>query len=406
MRGIPSHLILVFFLIVFIIELISWSGFQILIRELKKKTRTLLSAGFVCYSLAFFVLLIYAFVNPRLIRESHNYTFFMVVITLSFIDLFPRSLFSLATLFSFPVKRIWGNRMQKLLLAGTTLLSTGIVLAVVYGVFAGRYTIRTRHQNLYFSDLPAQFDGFKIVQISDIHFGSFGKNTKVFAEAVKKIDAIKPDVILFTGDIVNNFADEMNRFEPYLKQLHAQYGNFAIPGNHDYGDYSDWPDPASKEKNLIRLREDMTQSGFKLLLNQNARIAIGDTAIYIAGVENWSRPPFPRYARLKLALEGIPKHAFKILMTHEPGHWKAEVIQKTDVPLTLSGHTHGGQIGINIAGIEFSPIWMLYREWGGLYRSGEQFLYVNRGLGTVGFPGRIEMDPEITVLTLFRSKDH
>lgn len=366
----------------------------------------MLSTIFVFFSLASFILLIVAFANPKLIRESHTYNFFMVVITISYIDLFPKLLISLVTFFSSPIKWMWGIRKQKLLLAGTALLSTGFVLIVLYGVFVGRFTTQILYENLYFSTLPGQFNGFKIVQISDTHFGSFGKNTSSFAKDVQTINEVNPDLILFTGDIVNNFAEEIDRFEPLLKQLRARYGKFAIPGNHDYGDYSDWPNPAAKQQNLTEIRKSITQAGFILLLNQNARIEVGDTAIYIVGVENWTHAPRPRYGRLKLALQGIPEKAFKILMTHEPEHWKAKVIQKTDIPLTLSGHTHGGQIGINIAGIEFSPIWLMYKEWAGLYQSGNQFLYVNRGLGTVGLPGRIEVDPEITVLTLLTSKNH
>lgn len=406
MRGIPSSFVLIFFLIIFFVELISWFGLRILIREMGKKIRTIISAIYIFFSLLFFVLIIIAFSNPQLIREGHSYTFFLVIITLSFIDLIPKTLFSLVTLLSFPVRWIAGIRKQQLLLAGTTLLETGIVVAVLYGVFIGRYTIRTIHQDLYFSNLPAQFDGLKIVQLSDIHLGSFGKDPEVLKKTIKKIDRIKPDILLFTGDIVNNFADEMDSFEPYLQQLSAKYGKFAIAGNHDYGDYSNWPDSASKAQNLIRIREGLTNAGFKLLSNQNAPVSIGDTAVYILGVENWGKHPFPQYARLDLALKGIPDGAFKILMTHDPAHWKAKVINQTDIPLTLSGHTHGGQIGIKIAGIEFSPIWLTQRDWGGLYQAGKQFLYVNRGLGTVGFPGRIEMNPEITVLTLFRTKSH
>jgi hypothetical protein len=405
MRGIPLHFIPAFFTIVFLIVIVSWLGLQVLISELKKPRRAIILSIFILYSLAFYTGLVCAFINPRLIREAHHYTFFMLVIAISFFDLFPRTLFSLITLVSFPVKWSAGIRKQKLLLAGATLLSSGMALVIVHGIFVGRYTVRTLHQDLHFSNLPAQFDGFKIVQISDIHFGSFGKNISFFEKAVKEINDLQPDVILFTGDIVNNFADELDGFESDMTMLQARYGKFAIPGNHDYGDYSDWPDPVAKEQNLIRLRDEITQSGFRLLLNQNSRLAIGDTAIYIAGVENWSRAGFLRYANLQAALAGIPKHAFTILMTHEPEHWEARVTGKTDVSLTLSGHTHGGQIGVNIAGIEFSPIWFMFREWAGLYRSGDQFLYVNRGMGTVGFSGRIEINPEITVLTLFRSKN-
>ncbi len=406
MRGIPSSFLIFFFIFIFSIELISYLGFRILVGNLKKKRRTCLMLCFGFISLLFSGLLIYAFANPQLIRQSHNYTFFFIVITLSIANLFPKSFFSLVTLFSFPFRWFMGINRQRILLAGSFLLSIGIALIIFYGVFFGRYLIRVEKQNLYFADFPKQLEGLKIVQLSDIHLGSFGKNPKVLQETIKQINEIKPDLLLFTGDIVNNFADEMDGFESYLNQLQAKYGKFAIAGNHDYGDYSNWPDSVSKEQNLLRIREGLTRVGFKLLLNQWSSVKIKDTSICIVGVENWGRPPFPQYARLDLAMNGIPVNSFDILMSHDPAYWQAKVVHQTNIPLTLSGHTHGGQFGIKLAGIEFSPIWLIQKDWGGLYRSGNQYLYVNRGLGTVGFPGRIEMKPEITVLTLFRTKSH
>ena len=362
--------------------------------------------GFGFVSLLFSGLLIYAFANPHLIRQSHNYIFFFIVITLSIVNLFPKSFFALLTLCSFPLRWLRGISWQRIVLAGSFLLSIGIALIILYGVFIGRYSIRVEKQNLYFADFPKQLNGLKIVQLSDIHLGSFGKNPKVLQEAIQQINKIKPDILLFTGDIVNNFSDEMDGFEPYLNQLQAKYGKFAILGNHDYGDYYNWPDSVSKEQNQERIRSGLTAAGFNLLLNKWSLVRMKDTSICIVGVENWGHKPFPQYARLDLAMNGIPANSFKILMTHDPAHWQAKVINQTSIPLTLSGHTHGGQFGIKLAGIEFSPIWLIQKDWGGLYRSGNQYLYVNRGLGTVGFPGRIEMKPEITVLTLFRTKSH
>jgi predicted MPP superfamily phosphohydrolase len=204
---------------------------------------------------------------------------------------------------------------------------------------------------------------------------------------------------------VNNFSEEIKPFKQCLQQLSARYGKFAIQGNHDYGDYSNWPDSTSKKVNLHQIQASLTDAGFNLLLNQSDKINVKDTSFYLIGVQNWGHPPFPQYANLEVAMKGIPDHSFKILMSHDPEHWNSIVVPQTDIPLTLSGHTHGGQFGIKIAGIEFSPVYFIQKHWGGIYQSHNQTLYVNRGLGTVGFPGRIEMRPEITVLTLYRTKN-
>ena len=226
------------------------------------------------------------------------------------------------------------------------------------------------------------------------------------SNTVRIVKELDPDLLLFTGDLVNNFSDEIKGFEPYLNQLSGRYGKYAIQGNHDYGDYSNWPDSTSKIRNLHQIQSGLTDAGFKLLLNSWDKISVKDTSFALIGVENWGHRPFPQYANLEVAMKGIPLNSFEILMTHDPAHWDAKVVPETDIPLTLSGHTHGGQFGIKIAGIEFSPIYFIEKNWGGLYRSQGQTLYVNRGLGTIGYKGRIEMRPEITLLTLYRTKNH
>ncbi|MDP2337958.1 MAG: metallophosphoesterase [Bacteroidota bacterium] len=405
MRGIPSSFLIFFFAFVFLVEFISYFGFRILINHLSKIVRTYLTLVYFLVSLSVTGLIAYSFSNPEVIRQSRDYTFFFVVITLSFLNLIPKIFFALITLISYLIRWTAGLHGQKLALTGSFLLCSGAFLVIIYAVWAGRYDIHVEKQNLYFSDLPKQLDGLKIVQLSDIHLGSYGKNPSAMKETVQIIEQLQPDLLLFTGDIVNNFGEEMKDFEPYLKQLSAKYGRYAIQGNHDYGDYFNWPDSTSKRKNLDMIEAGLTDSGFILLLNQWTKIAVKDTSISLIGVENWGRPPFPQYANLDIAMKGIPDNSFKILMSHDPAHWKAKVVSQTNIPLTLSGHTHGGQLGVKIAGIEFSPIYFNQKNWGGLYQSGNQMLYVNRGLGTVGFPGRIEMRPEITLLTLFRTKN-
>ncbi len=406
MRGIPSSVLTLFFAFVFLVEFISYLGFRQLIYQATKKIQWYLSLLFFLISFFTIGMLIYAFSNPESIRQSRDYTFFNFVIVVSFLNLAPKSFFDLMTILSYLIRWIAGLREQIITLLGSLLVGSGIFIVFSYGIFIGRYQVIINRQDLYFDNLPAQLDSFKIVQLSDIHLGSFRNDPDILKKTIKMIETIQPDLLLFTGDIVNNFGDEMKGFEPYLKQLSARYGKYAIQGNHDYGDYYEWPDSISKQKNLDQIESGLTQAGFKLLLNQWDKIIVKDTSFALIGVENWGHKPFPQYANLDVAMKGVPANSFKILMSHDPAHWKAIVLPQSDIPLTLSGHTHGGQFGLKIAGIEFSPIYIVQKYWGGLYKSGNQYLYVNRGLGTIGFSGRIEMNPEITLLTLFRTKNH
>lgn len=406
MRGIPSSFLILFFSLIFMLELISYFGIRILIKHRSKKIRYYLTSFYAAISILNLGLLLFAFANPEDIRQAKNYTLYYIVISLSFINLLPKLFFSLTTLVSFLLRWLAGKNAQLLQLMGSLLISSGILLMIAYGVFFGRNNLNVEKSDLYFDNLPEQLDGLTIVQLSDIHLGSFGNNTKVMAETVEILTNINPDLLLFTGDLVNNFSDEIGGFEPFLKQLPARYGKYAILGNHDYGDYSTWPDSMAKQKNLELIKSGLTDAGFTLLLNDWEKISVKDTSFSLIGVENWGHPPFPQYANLDAAMINIPDNSFKILMSHDPAHWKSIVVPQTDIPLTLSGHTHGAQFGIKIAGIEFSPIYFVQKNWGGLYQADNQKLYVNRGLGTIGFPGRIGMRPEISVLTLFRTKIH
>lgn len=406
MRGIPPSFLVFFFAIVFFIELISFIGLRKLIASLPRQIRSIILVVTILISVAATLLLFYSFSNPELIRQSSNYSFFILVISVSFLNLFPKSFFTLMTLLSYPISWLMSLRNQLHVLAGALIISSGIFFVIAYGIFLGRYNLNVEKHDLHFENLPAQLDGLKIVQISDIHLGSFGKKTYNIKKSTEIINKIQPDLLFFTGDIVNNFGEEMDGFEPYLNQYKASFGKFAIMGNHDYGDYSNWPDSASKARNLQQIKTGLTRAGFRLLLNEWEKVNINDTAICVIGVENWGHPPFPQYARLDLALDSVPTDCFNILLTHDPSHWKAVVVPETTIPLTLSGHTHGGQFAVKIAGIEFSPLYFYQKLWGGLYKSEDQLLYVNRGLGTIGFPGRIDMRPEITVLTLKQTKSH
>ncbi len=406
MRVISFHLLIILIVLLILVEFISYLGFHLLTKRLSSKTKLSLSIFYILTSLLFAGLLLNSFSNPEIIRQSRNYSFFYFVIAVSILNLVLKSFFAIATLFSFFVRWMSGLRWQILVLSGSLLLSLTIFLVIFQGILFGRYVVNVQQHELYFDDLPVQLDGLKIVQFSDAHLGSFGKNLYVMQKTLQTVKSLHPDLLVFTGDIVNNFAEEMKGFESYLKLLPARYGKYAIQGNHDYGDYSNWPDSMSKVQNLQQIHKGLIQTGFKLLLNESDKLTINDTSLYIIGVENWGHPPFPQYARLGQAMNGVPGKSFKILLSHDPAHWSAMIVPKTDIQLTLSGHTHGGQFALKIAGIEFSPIYFYQKYWAGLYQSDNQRLYVNRGLGTIGFPGRVEMRPEITLLTLRRTKNH
>ena len=271
---------------------------------------------------------------------------------------------------------------------------------IVYAVFRAVYRFKV-HEVVVKSDLlPQNFNGLRIVQISDLHLGSFNYRYHILHRAINTINSLKPDFIFFTGDLVNNYAWELNGWEDVLKSLTAQQGKYSVLGNHDYGDYSKWESEEERNSNFADIKDFHAQIGFKLLLNEAECIENKGDKIAIVGVENWGNPPFKQYGDLQQSLQGVEDVGFKILLSHDPSHWSEEVVNKTNIALTLSGHTHGMQAGINIKNKEWSPIKYKYKHWAGLYRLGHQFLYVSRGLGWMGFPGRLGMRPEITFIEL------
>ena len=271
---------------------------------------------------------------------------------------------------------------------------------IVYAVFRAVYRFKV-HQVVVKSDLlPQSFIGLRIVQISDLHLGSFNYRYHILHRAINTINSLKPDFIFFTGDLVNNYAWELNGWEDVLKELTAKKGKYSVLGNHDYGDYSKWESEEERNGNFADIKDFHAQIGFKLLLNEAECIENKGDKIAIVGVENWGNPPFKQYGDLQQSLQGVEDVGFKILLSHDPSHWSEEVVSKTNIALTLSGHTHGMQAGINIKNKEWSPIKYKYKHWAGLYRLGHQFLYVSRGLGWMGFPGRLGMRPEITFIEL------
>ncbi|NER15739.1 metallophosphoesterase [Spongiivirga citrea] len=271
---------------------------------------------------------------------------------------------------------------------------------IIYGVFRSLYRFKVHRVRLALKALPRSFDGLRIVQISDIHLGSFNSRYHIFDRAVKLINDLNPDLIFFTGDLVNNYAWELKGWKSTFEQLVAKQGKYAVLGNHDYGDYSEWKSDEDRLDNFNAIKIFINEIGFKLLLNEAEIVNNNNEQIAIVGVENWGSPPFKQYGNLGLAMIGVTQIPFKILLSHDPTHWKEEVAKATNIDLTLSGHTHGMQAGINLKTKKWSPIKYKYEHWAGLYDSGDQYLYVNRGLGWLGFPGRLGMRPEITFIEL------
>ncbi|MDO4228629.1 MAG: metallophosphoesterase [Capnocytophaga sp.] len=278
-------------------------------------------------------------------------------------------------------------------------------VSVVYGVTKGKYNYKVWKYTLYYEDLPDAFDGYKITQISDIHSGSFDDRKKI-QHGIELINQQKSDAIMITGDIVNNLATELLPWKDIFKQLKAKDGVFSILGNHDYGDYSSWKDATEKAKNLELLKQIQQEMGFDLILNDHRYIEKNGEKIAIIGVENWGYGRFSKYGDLEKAMQNVADEDFKILLSHDPTHWEYEVLpQNKNIQLTLSGHTHGMQVGIEIEGlVRWSPSEWSYKYWGGMYEEEGKKLNVNRGFGYHAFPGRVGIWPEITVIELRKKK--
>lgn len=287
-------------------------------------------------------------------------------------------------------------------MAKAALVAGGVPLATLtYGIVRNAYRYRRFAVDVPIAGLPASLDGFKIVQISDMHSGSWTRSEPL-NDAVKLINDEQGDIVCFTGDLVNNEAREMLPFVDIFKQVKGKHGVFSVLGNHDYGDYRPWDTPEDKEANMQLLYKTHADLGWDLLRDENRIIEIDGYRLAVMGVENWGETlRFPRKADLAKAYRGVEDCDCKVLLSHDPTHWDARIRPGyPDIDLTLSGHTHGFQFGVEIPGFKWSPSKYIYKQWAGLYREGEQFLYVNRGLGFLGYPGRVGILPEVTVLTL------
>lgn len=420
-----SSIVILFPLLLFmlLVDVYTWRGIKPLVARIgyswARKSLALLFWGIT--GLIFTAFVVFTF-GIRSVKQSDAYVYvgwLLIGFTLFYIPKFVFIFFVLANdigrALRFIIRRFKKQKkehhvtkgMEKKIRRSEFLYQAGLVLAaipfgsVLYGVTLGKFNFRILNEQLRFSRLPKSFRGLKIVQISDLHLGSFNKNFEPVEAAVEMINEQDADLIFFTGDLVNNFSEETEGWAPVLSKMKAKIGKYSIMGNHDYGDYSRWGSQEAKAENLSKIKSFHEKIGFQLLLNEAKNISIDGEEITVIGVENWGQPPFPQYGNLKKATSNVNPQSFKILLSHDPTHWDAEVLGKSDIELTFSGHTHGMQFGIETAGIKWSPAKYKYPRWGGLYREENQFLYVNRGFGVIGFPGRIGMPPEITVVELF-----
>ena len=290
------------------------------------------------------------------------------------------------------------------LLTRIVLIAAGLLtLSIIYGVFVGKYNFKVREETIVFKDLPNGLDGLKVLQISDLHVGSWD-NKDAIEKGIEIINQQEYDILLFTGDFVNTLATEADPWIETLQKIKTpKYGKYAVLGNHDYGEYVKWDTEAAKEANFTAIKNNIEKSGFQLLLNENVVVKNNSDSIYLLGVENWGLN-FKKAGDLKKTSENVPANAFKIVMTHDPSHWDAEIVNhQQKYQLTLSGHTHGMQFGVRGEHYQWSPAKFIYKEWAGLYNEGPSQLYVNTGFGFLGYPGRVGIVPEITIFELVNS---
>ncbi|MEN8116765.1 MAG: metallophosphoesterase [Bacteroidota bacterium] len=396
MRSFDNFYILFFEAIYILVSVAAIKGLK---NILKNKIRNYLIRTFIIITLLLALAFPILYLSNNLTSTSAEYKYYIVFNLLFFTDFLSKLPVAAAYAISLIIKK-----QKQIILWIGTIPSIALSITLITGALSGISQIDVKRIAIEFNNLPQRFDNYRIVHISDIHLGSFIGNNRVIDKTVKEITQLSPNIILFTGDLVNNFAYETEEWIARFKKLSNNYKCFSILGNHDYGNYSQWENIAEKEDNFRGIIEAHSQFGFSILRNENTNIVLNGDTISLIGVENWGHPPFPQYADLKSAMREVPDNRFKILLTHDPAHWATKVKEHEKIDLTLSGHSHGLQWGIKPAGLPFSVSYWVRKNWGGLYKSGDNYLYVNTGLGIVGMPWRIDMPAEITLITLKRSK--
>lgn len=327
--------------------------------------------------------------------NNHKLTLVLMWFNLLFLCIYIPKIIVLIFIFlkkKFKNQHIALNSVQYMILSA-------FIFIVFYSSIITPFQYKITKTEVILPTLPSSFNDYKIVQLSDIHLGSKPFNTVFYKKMVELINNENADLVVFTGDMVNNFAEEMTGYEDIFKQIKAT-NKYAILGNHDYGDYSSWETEQAKAKNLNNIKSNFAAFGFKLLLNEHVFLHAKKDSFALIGVENYYKNPVKNYAKLDKALAGIKKTTFQLLLTHTPVHWEKEVLKHKEVKLTLSGHTHAAQMGAEILGKVFSPAVFMYKQFNGLYTIDEQNLYVSRGIGYIGLPILIGLNPEISVITL------
>ena len=403
------------FIVVFL--LLDWYAFQGIKTLISNSSATLKRAVKIIYfsisALVVISLLVYNFGNPDSIAK-HARTFLMSFIFINvlakfflflfvFIDDLQRGIRFLIQKLSNPTpeQESEGISRSKFLATTGLVVAAAPIVSLSWGIISGAHDYRVRRIKVPIKGLPKALEGLRIGQLSDIHSGSFWNKIAVKG-GVEMMAKENVDLAFFTGDLVNNRATEMQEWGSIFAKVNAPLGVYSVFGNHDYGDYVKWQSPEAKLKNLADLATIHKNLGWNLMMNEHKILEIDGEKLAVIGIENWgAKARFPKYGKMDLAMHNLPETAVNILLSHDPSHWQAQVLKEyQNIDLTLSGHTHGMQFGVDIPGFKWSPVQYVYDEWAGLYKSNSQYLYVNRGFGYLGYPGRVGILPEISVLTL------
>ena len=406
-----TSILFLFLVLFFIAEVFSYRALHFLVNN--KSYALVIKLLYWGFTLLIFALLIYAFANRSQFAEPSFMPFGYVILSLFLINFISKLIFGsfhlLNEISAFGAHQFKPSVSKENLMTRSRFLTmTGLAIAsipfgtLLYGITKGKYQFRVIRQTLQLKNLPSNFVGKTILQLSDMHLGSFPKNTNEIARAIEKINSLQPDYIIFTGDMINERAIEAEHWVPVLKQLKAKHGMYSVLGNHDYGDYyGPWSgNPDKIEQNVLHLKELQKKMGFTLLRNENTKLTLGEQFIELIGLENWGAGRFSKYGDLTKAMQGTDSNNVQLLLSHDPSHWDEQVLGKTNIDVAFAGHTHGAQLGVEAPGFRFSPSQFIYPRWAGLYKEGSQQLYVNRGFGYIGYAGRFGIWPEITLFEL------
>jgi predicted MPP superfamily phosphohydrolase len=392
-------------LFILAVDLYAYRGLDHLL-GLAPQGRGVFALVFWSVTLAMLAAMAWAGTRFRKMRDPSLFSGVMLVIGIFLMLYLPKLIFNATQVLSdlsWLVVRVFhgnGVLIRKWFLIPGAVMGSLMFLAFGLGMLRGKTHIKIFREEIGIAGLPRPFQGLKVVQISDLHLAAFYNRPDYVKRVVALVNSLGPDLILFTGDMVHNFSEEMDPFTSILTRLVAPLGKFAILGNHDYGHYYPWASDGEEKANLARVKQQISSAGFDLLLNDHRTISLNGSALEIIGVENWGRGGFPQQGDLSKAMEGTEPGLVKILLSHDPSHWDRQVKGREPIALTLSGHTHGMQFGFELGRFRWSPARWIYEHWAGLYRENGQYLYVNRGLGCTGFPGRVGIRPEITLLIL------